>query len=499
MGPKGLLDIPPDILLAIVCSLDVRDVLSLEQTCKKLQELATARHLWISLFQRLDLACAPDLPPHVDVSELSSSELRTLVVNAVRVYHQTLSGAARYYLKASVVPNNPQGTFGSLRSRLGTSSATLAPGGRYLFLMWSEDVIQIYDLECNSSCVWTYRPNNIMALKSRLDFINLNYAFEVYQDRTITVLTGNYERENTQTWLEVHRLIPSVHRPGTFESERVYVHKTAPFFALAPLVWADYAVTQHGTTFTVINWRQRWSTEIQCSSPGAGFQCSLLQNTMFFCEMVLTSTGQICTLTAFQLEQIDSVRNAAKNPAEIHIDQLDTCSLKFQVPIGIVLRPNVTDLPWTGRRKRVLISLVTMQRELPADLSKLLAYEFSYEPDAYSTARLRSISHTTKAVPNALYIVTGPSQTRSGLLVYSIPQSQLTAQCYGPVEEEKIVMKVGVDKDGELFLADLPPEILDYYKGVARPSSVGVSMEHYSGALVFFSEQSKSVDIWYPA
>lgn len=134
------------------------------------------RHLWLVQLQNLDQAYAPDLPPHIKVDTLSYHDLRTLVVNAVRSYESLSRGMAHYVQRASVVPGIQGYRFGEILT------PKLSPGGQYLFIQWTENTLQIFDLYDNDACVWTYD-------KPEFRFTPLlKFTFEINADRTITIL-----------------------------------------------------------------------------------------------------------------------------------------------------------------------------------------------------------------------------------------------------------------------------------------------------------------------
>lgn len=126
----------------------------------------STRQVWLAQLRRLDQAHAPNLPIHVDVVTLDLSELRDIVITAVRAYENCLNGN---------FGRNAQGDYNEIFIRLNPpifgssiSNVKLVPGRNYLFAQWSSECIQLVDTRMQKA-VWTYPESNLPQGLNTLD------------------------------------------------------------------------------------------------------------------------------------------------------------------------------------------------------------------------------------------------------------------------------------------------------------------------------------------
>lgn len=94
--------------------------------------------------------------------------------------HVEVGELAQYDLRHKVVHNRPE------RCLQPVSRMRLSPGGRYLFVCWADQVLQLYDLHRENACVWAHDAKQNMIV---------DYAFELHKNGSITVLIILLEEE----------------------------------------------------------------------------------------------------------------------------------------------------------------------------------------------------------------------------------------------------------------------------------------------------------------
>lgn len=98
---------------------------------------------------------APDLPPHVDIDQLSGPEIKNLVVHAVRACDNWSKEYPEAYREAILRIKNPKGEPDS--RQLSVIDILLVPGGEYVMVRWFRGSLQCYHVP-TSECVWELPP-----------------------------------------------------------------------------------------------------------------------------------------------------------------------------------------------------------------------------------------------------------------------------------------------------------------------------------------------------
>ena len=139
----------------------------------------------------LDPSIIPELPPYLDINNLSTFDIRKLVVDATRIHFHRLRGTSRYRLRSSVVLNelkhipNKQATSPNhalTRSQHTRFLAKLSPGKRYLFIKRSLNLLQVVDLHNDENVVWSYQ------LQSQSEFLDCSIEMSDDKVQFVTIL-----------------------------------------------------------------------------------------------------------------------------------------------------------------------------------------------------------------------------------------------------------------------------------------------------------------------
>ena len=175
------------------------------------------RQIWISILSDLDDFHAPTLPPHTELEELSSKELKQLVYQALKGYYNWnhRSGPRTSITKAVDLRN--KGLLGSLSSPsiLGLISSWIhhnsnrggsvfsneekeiikfVEGGQYICLLWSEGYLQCWDARSNSAC-WTYPQ-----LGTFKDTVVTAFDVEYVSNKCLNFVISETDTTNPNTW-----------------------------------------------------------------------------------------------------------------------------------------------------------------------------------------------------------------------------------------------------------------------------------------------------------
>ncbi|KAF9482729.1 hypothetical protein BDN70DRAFT_918943 [Pholiota conissans] len=116
-------DLPDEILVEIFARMGWRDILSSQQTCKRLFEISTARALWVSLFGRLSFESMH--PPLLErpITTYTAEQLRTVVLKYIS---SEVNFATHLPPRTRTLPTE--------RFRINENDFILLEGGRWLLL-----------------------------------------------------------------------------------------------------------------------------------------------------------------------------------------------------------------------------------------------------------------------------------------------------------------------------------------------------------------------------
>ncbi|KAH8113622.1 hypothetical protein DFH11DRAFT_312431 [Phellopilus nigrolimitatus] len=201
--------VPDKIWFKIALCLSLKDVLRLEATCKFLRAVVSNKSFWLERVHALDQDHAPDLPRHISTSELTLSELRSLVVRAHQ-RHTNCTSSQTTPLQPThevVVPvqweTNREGvTDGKWRYEL-------LPGGALLLVLTRPGNLRCWDVR-DRKCVWKC-PSRISSGTPGMpmpEVCSFSYDMLVNGDVRVLVVsefTGNGATERT---LEIFQILP---------------------------------------------------------------------------------------------------------------------------------------------------------------------------------------------------------------------------------------------------------------------------------------------------
>ena len=108
----------------------------------------------MACLRNLSDECAPNLPPHIDVDQLSSPELKGVVVRAVQAHDRWDTQYPKAHREAIVTLQNPGGRLGKPGE---DSYVMLVPGSEYVLVLWSGGSLQCYHVS-TSECAWEIPP-----------------------------------------------------------------------------------------------------------------------------------------------------------------------------------------------------------------------------------------------------------------------------------------------------------------------------------------------------
>ncbi|EJD04427.1 uncharacterized protein FOMMEDRAFT_167616 [Fomitiporia mediterranea MF3/22] len=497
MQALRLLDLPSDVIIHVLSSLHVKDVLCLERTCRRLYNVISARHVWLTLLEDLDQVCSPDLPPHTDITSYSDFQVRKLVVDAVRIHEHCAKGTAQYYRAAMIAPKNPgSGELDTFASTYWQRNVKLAPGGRYLFVKWSMDVVQLYDLQRNNKLVWSYRLEQGRAFR-----VFLPFAFEMCRDGSITLLLIAFSARRENWWIGALRLTRSPNEEEEFRSEVVYSQDYHVNICRLRIE-GDFAVAEVNTVgFLVVNWKEGWHMSFGSEHI---VDLNLLHGKLFVCSCQFDPEDTSVIITILHLDQLASIRQGLRGSSWVHLKDLDLCSLSFSVGFHISIGPCMVTCPQKSGCKSYSIMVVGVQEGSAPNRWEITSYELEYDPESDSTCTDRGQKRLTlvrRAEPLSIaqfhpgYILPFLSRNKCGFLAeYRPPRTSGTpSEVY--FAGRRSLTKFGTRDDGSFFSAKVPDEVQTLFREAERQGTFFV--EHYSGALVL-STDSKSIEVWYP-
>ena len=165
----SLINLAPEIIVNIIRFLDIYDLLQFEQVCsccfryclraadgsktnRYLRSVALSRPVWDAQVTNLDHSCVPNLPPSTNIAELSTEQLRRIVIDAVQIRDSWTKGpspSVRLERKQTIIRNPDASAPPPLPPKF-------FPGGRFL-AMW-DDLMQlrVIDLHDGGRLVWAY-------------------------------------------------------------------------------------------------------------------------------------------------------------------------------------------------------------------------------------------------------------------------------------------------------------------------------------------------------
>ncbi|KAL5511127.1 hypothetical protein ACEPAH_4342 [Sanghuangporus vaninii] len=265
-----MINLPEDILLAILHYLDVADILRLERTCKHIHGVIATRHLWLSKLYDLDQYCAPNLPSHVDPNTLTCTELRDAVVKAERSYHlitEDSSPFLGYRCVKTISVGRPEQNLHELSYR--HHNIKLTTDGRYLFMTYLfPSELRLFDLEDGGRQIWT---SNVAAIHPSLreSRCMISYAFEQHADSSMTIVLSISQNPGpvTHGYLQVLRLELSSANGGVLRETEIFRSELDGGYASQPMISIDLVVALSGV-YSVLVWRRdNWQlTRIQIPS-----------------------------------------------------------------------------------------------------------------------------------------------------------------------------------------------------------------------------------------
>lgn len=97
----------------------------------------------------------PDLPPHVDIDQLSGPEIKNVVVRAVRAYDSWNKEYPEANREAVLKVKNPEREMDPRQVLI--IDILLVPGGEYVMVRWFRGALQCYHVP-TGECVWNLPP-----------------------------------------------------------------------------------------------------------------------------------------------------------------------------------------------------------------------------------------------------------------------------------------------------------------------------------------------------
>lgn len=138
------------------------------QTCKKLHEMVMeSRNHWLYRLRGLGRACAPVMPPNVKTRDLTTDELRAVVIKAIQRNRKFFADGGWMEDPSKYCPKYDREEFGWSRDNLPGSEndkalfLSLLPGGKYLFSRYKRwrypRNLEYWHLSARGPvCVWSY-------------------------------------------------------------------------------------------------------------------------------------------------------------------------------------------------------------------------------------------------------------------------------------------------------------------------------------------------------
>ncbi|KAH8104201.1 hypothetical protein DFH11DRAFT_194625 [Phellopilus nigrolimitatus] len=221
--PFDVFAIPNDIWFEIASFLGLKEVLSLEATCKFLREVVSNKVIWLEHLCALDQDHAPNLPRQVSTRDLSWEELRILVVRAHRRRLNCTGPAPTRPTRETTIrlgSVNSNGTPGVSYGDI--KDVELLPGGALLLGTRSDGDLQCWTVP-GGECVWSHRldaPPDTRELGVR----NFAYDMQTGGDVRVLAVSESANGDTSESTLEIFR-IP----PGGRTAEEPYRYKKEHF------------------------------------------------------------------------------------------------------------------------------------------------------------------------------------------------------------------------------------------------------------------------------
>ncbi|KAH8107534.1 hypothetical protein DFH11DRAFT_1177388 [Phellopilus nigrolimitatus] len=329
-----LLDVPKDILLNVLYVCRVKDILAIEQTCSLLHDIVATRHLWLVQLHSLEQACAPDLPSYIDIEGLSYSDLRVLVVTAVRGYETCKKGLliSPETKRHTVMVETPLNSV-NLSEHDDTFTAQLSPGGNYMILEnRSRRYLQAFDVR-SSRCVWTY-PEAGSDNSSRNSMINV--ALEACTSTSLLVHAASMDFVSGTLTLEIFRFDYSerhetrVRKIAFFQSQSSR-HRLSALHNVC--LGGDFVVafTSSNLIRAVIvwNWCSEQMMEVTFGRNIGIKDLKIMRDHLFY---VLYNLNGGYILGSISLRRLEGLATSSVDLADVN-----TCSLELNPPAGFEL------------------------------------------------------------------------------------------------------------------------------------------------------------------
>ncbi|KAH8110454.1 hypothetical protein DFH11DRAFT_1514246 [Phellopilus nigrolimitatus] len=188
--------VPNDIWYEIASFLEVKDIISLEDTCIFIREIFSDRIFWLKHLHALDQDHAPDLPRHIPLTDLTWSDLRNLVVRAQR---QSLNCTGPTPLRATretTVPVGSANSDGVLGRLYGSGTdVALLPGGSLLLVCWSAGYLQCWDVP-GRECLWTHMPEASLGEPDTQPLRVCSFGYDMQANGEVRVLVVSESADN---------------------------------------------------------------------------------------------------------------------------------------------------------------------------------------------------------------------------------------------------------------------------------------------------------------
>ncbi|KAL5529726.1 hypothetical protein ACEPAG_5711 [Sanghuangporus baumii] len=390
-----MINLPEDIIFAVLHHLDVVDILRLERTCKHIHDAIATRHLWLSKLYELGQFCAPNLPSYVDPNTLTCAELRDVVVKAERSCYlitESSSPTLEYKCVKSVVVDRPEESLHELAYR--HHNMKLTPDGRYLFMAYlsPSSEVRLFDLEDGGRRIWT---SNVTAIHPNLQESRcmISHAFEQHTDSSMTIVLSMSQTEGpvAHGYLQVLRLEMSSEDGSALRETEIF--RSVLDGGCQPMVSVDLVVL--GGPYSVLVWsRDNWQlTRIQIPSESLlGFPMDFkMWRDHLFCVVQLKNGGT--GLWAFSLPE---TMNSSRSSSSVVLDPSSVSYL--EVPIK-KFQYSIYRNPWDPDQHTAVVSFVGTPPEGLEQPPKLLSTRAVFNRRNQGSAKWTSMNiHSTRCV-----------------------------------------------------------------------------------------------------
>ncbi|KAH8106438.1 hypothetical protein DFH11DRAFT_1830749 [Phellopilus nigrolimitatus] len=495
--PFDVSAVPNDIWFEIASFLDLKEVLSLEATCKFLREVVSDKVVWLKRLRALDQDHAPNLPRQVSVSDLSWEELRILVVRAHRRRLNCTGPAPTRPTRETTIRIGsvnsdvaPGGSYGDVKDM------KLLPGGALLLVLRSEGDLQCWTVP-GGECLWSYRPH-ASSDTQRLKVCSFTYDMQVDGDVRVLAVSEFADRGAHERTLEIFQFSPREKTPVSLYKRRLEcLNKMNGQVKVARLsgdVWAACTMYDLIVTF----WKEDRSVVIR----DRFFQDVHLVNGYLIGVFGLYENKSVIAF------QISSMRNIQPSASAQRATQILT--LEHDIPYTSCPIPHTPVSQWSAaklsictfhwksgaERKRkgiyITMSVDIRSTETPRCFPALDSFLLKTTADTGGVLedgendQLPSITHLER--PGTIILdpqlrgysrVSRPSQAGSAVMHFYDS---------APVNDPPWVV---------WMLATISCEGGMEYRTLDMPRSARVKMESYSGALYFVADDAKSIVIQY--